>query len=213
MLACMKSQRMMGGASPANRGIVSSRSVRGCACSRAIRTKKPRSTRLPFDCEVISMSDCALDEVTSKDLLQDSGDSEHSPAELATNTMACLEVGLHDQEHDSSPEDSLETVDDCVCLVASPLLELLDVFRQQLVADQDQALGSLLNLLVISMWFVLRIKTHHSERDSVCSCSWLILHEQSWYRQANCDNDQDDVDNLHRELVLGLEEVLESHCG
>lgn len=144
---------MMGGASPASRGIGSSRSVRGCACSRAIQTRKPRSTRLPFDYES-HVSDCTWNEVASKDLLENSSDSENTPAELATNTGACLEVGLHDQEDDSSPKDSLESVDDCVCLVASPLLELLDVFRQQLVPDQEQTLGSLFDLSVIDLRLV-----------------------------------------------------------
>lgn len=79
-------------------------------------------------------------------LLQQYGNAHHDPAQGASDTVTYLDVGLDEQEDDGTPEDDLKEVDNCVCLVTSPLAELLDMFRYQLIPDEDQTFGSLARL-------------------------------------------------------------------
>lgn len=75
--------------------------------------------------------------------LQHSRDAHHAPTEITSDAFTAFQIRLENQSHHSCPENDFEEIDDRVCFQALPLPEKPRVLRQQLVADQHQALGSL----------------------------------------------------------------------
>ena len=76
--------------------------------------------------------------------LHDGDDEKYNGAgQRAGDALAELRHPLDLEEQDSGPEDDLEAVEDHVGHVAFPLLELLDVRGEELVADDDDGFGTL----------------------------------------------------------------------
>lgn len=67
------------------------------------------------------------------------------------------------------------------------------MFRKKLVGDNDERLGT------------------HTQSNGVGSCSGLVLHEEAWNREAHCDCDEEEFDQVNWKLVARREDVLPGH--
>lgn len=72
------------------------------------------------------------------------GQDSNQPSHRANSTLATVpSESLDRHATDSSPQHDLETVENEVGLEACPALEPGDVFGEELVCDDDEALGRL----------------------------------------------------------------------
>lgn len=149
-------------------------------------------------------------------VIRDKGGKAHGdPPERTRNAHTRLDVGLEDQENDCSPEDNFKAVEDGIGLVGFPPAEPGQVFAKNLVGYDDHGFGALLPWIGSDFKSVMPIrhftrmepkKTHHAQGDGVGSGSRLAFHEQLRHGQAHDNRDQYSLENVHFELVSGVEQ-------
>lgn len=69
--------------------------------------------------------------------------ADDGPSEVAADPVATLTVCLEVEEGYGPPENDIQSVENCICLVASPSLKLLDVFGTHFICDEDERFSTL----------------------------------------------------------------------
>ena len=75
-------------------------------------------------------------------------DSDDDPAKDTSHTNANGDLRLDNKEHNGTPEDNLQAVEDQIRFQASPSSARFDMLSHELVSDNDERFGTLDGLLV-----------------------------------------------------------------
>ena len=93
------------------------------------------------------------------------------------------DIGLHDEEDNSGPENDVKGVNNRVGFQTRPAFEEGEVLSNDLVEDEYNGFGALCFawMLANSRFSSLECsfvgKSHHANCDCACSCPWLVLEE------------------------------------